>query len=238
MDMQTWMIAFQNAVLTAFGERIVCIGLQGSRGRGEATETSDIDVVVIFDRLSPADLRLYDCAVSALLHRALLCGFVAGREEIERWDDADLFSFWFDTTPVYGNLDFLRPRITAGAAARAVRIGACNLYHGCAHNMLHEKSPALLASLLKAAVFTVQAKHYRETGAYVRRHTALVEAVSGADRQIVQAALAVRAGYTPDFDEISGLLFTWSGGLIRNAKVRVKVRSGKAEKAKKSGRGF
>ena len=110
--------------------------MQGSRGRGEASETSDIDAAVIFDRLCPDDLRRYDRAVSALPHRALLCGFVAGRAELERWDDADLFQFWFDTTPVYGSLDFLRPRITEAAAQRAVRMGACNLYHACAHNML------------------------------------------------------------------------------------------------------
>ena len=121
MDMQVWMKEFQEAVRAAFGERVVCIGLQGSRGRGEASETSDIDAAVIFDRLCPDDLRRYDRAVSALPHRALLCGFVAGRTELERWDDADLFQFWFDTTPVYGSLDFLRPRITEVAAQQIGR---------------------------------------------------------------------------------------------------------------------
>lgn len=217
MDIQAWMEAFQKAVRAAFGERVVCIGLQGSRGRGEASETSDIDVVVIFDRLSPADLRAYDRAVSALPHRELLCGFVAGRAEIERWDDADLFAFWFDTAPVYGNLDFLRPRVTKAAAVRAVRMGACNLYHACAHNMLHEKSPEVLGALLKSAVFTVQAKHYCACGAYIRQHRALLEAVSGADRSIVESALAARAGDAPDFDRTSDLLFSWAGELIRQS---------------------
>ena len=58
MDMQDWMERFRNTVLKIFGRRIVCIGLQGSRGRGEATETSDIDAVVILDRLDADDLPL------------------------------------------------------------------------------------------------------------------------------------------------------------------------------------
>ena len=102
-------------------------------------------------------------------------------------------------------------------AVRAVRMGACNLYHACAHNMLHEKSPEVLGALLKSAVFTVQAKHYCACGAYIRQHRALLEAVSGADRSIVESALAARAGDAPDFDRTSDLLFCWAGELIRQS---------------------
>ncbi|WP_455013760.1 hypothetical protein [Hominenteromicrobium sp.] len=109
------------------------------------------------------------------------------------------------------------PRITKAAAVRAVRMGACNLYHACAHNMLHEKSPEVLGALLKSAVFTVQAKHYCACGAYIRQHRALLEAVSGADRSIVESALAARAGDAPDFDRTSDLLFSWAGELIRQS---------------------
>ena len=96
-------------------------------------------------------------------------------------------------------------------------MGACNLYPACAHNMLHEKSPEVLGALLKSAVFTVQAKHYCARGAYIRQHRALLEAVSGADRSIVESALAARAGDAPDFDRTSDLLFSWAGELIRQS---------------------
>lgn len=216
MDMQDWMERFRNTVLKIFGRRIVCIGLQGSRGRGEATETSDIDAVVILDRLDADDLHAYGRAVSALPYRALLCGFISGRAELENWDTADLFQFYFDTEPVYGDLEFLRARIDDTAAERAVRMGACNLYHGCAHNMLHEKSGEVLAALLKSAVFTVQAAYYRRNGVYIRRHSELAKAVSGTERELVEAALRTRTGIQPDFDVYSALLFTWAGALIRN----------------------
>ena len=96
-------------------------------------------------------------------------------------------------------------------------MAACNLYHACAHNMLHEKSPEMLGALLKSAVFTVQAKHYCACGAYIRQHRALLEAVSGADRCIVESALAAKAGDAPDFDRTSDLLFSWAGELIRQS---------------------
>ena len=50
-DIKSFMDAFLNALDKNFKERIWFVGLQGSYGRGEQTETSDIDVVVIFYEL-------------------------------------------------------------------------------------------------------------------------------------------------------------------------------------------
>ena len=51
LDEKAWMAQFCQAVKDEFGGRIVCIGLQGSRGRGEEREDSDIDMVVVLDRV-------------------------------------------------------------------------------------------------------------------------------------------------------------------------------------------
>ena len=53
MDIEKWTEHFLNILEETFGSRVWFAGLQGSRGRGEATETSDIDMVVILDRLTP-----------------------------------------------------------------------------------------------------------------------------------------------------------------------------------------
>ncbi|NCA92915.1 nucleotidyltransferase domain-containing protein, partial [bacterium] len=45
-----WLDSFTKSVKDTFGQRIVCAGIQGSCARGEATEKSDIDVVVILDK--------------------------------------------------------------------------------------------------------------------------------------------------------------------------------------------
>ena len=47
IDINFWMGAFLQKLNIVFANRVWFVGLQGSYGRGEATETSDIDVVVI-----------------------------------------------------------------------------------------------------------------------------------------------------------------------------------------------
>ena len=84
-----------------FGPRIAFVGLQGSYNRGEATETSDIDMVVILDQVTPADLRAYSAMVDTLPNREKACGFIAGKREIRGWERPDLFQFYYDTPRLF-----------------------------------------------------------------------------------------------------------------------------------------
>ena len=94
IDISLWMDAFLQALHTTFENRIWFAGLQGSHGRGEATETSDIDVVVILDRLDAADIRTYREMLNTLPRRELICGFLSGEEDLLHWSPADLFQFY------------------------------------------------------------------------------------------------------------------------------------------------
>ena len=125
--MKLWLEQFTAAVRQTFGARVEAIGIQGSHGRGEAAEQSDIDVVVILDTLSYHDLKAYDDAISKLPRRSLICGFVSGRDELARWDRSELFQFYHDTAILYGSLDFLRPLIAREDIQRAVLTGACTI---------------------------------------------------------------------------------------------------------------
>ena len=46
IDITAWMKEFLQTLNETFANRVWFVGLQGSYGRGEATETSDIDVVI------------------------------------------------------------------------------------------------------------------------------------------------------------------------------------------------
>ena len=81
-----WMSLLRDRLLESFGDRIVFIGLQGSRARGEADQDSDIDAVVILDALSVGDLGTYRGILDRMPHRELACGFVSGMDEIARWE--------------------------------------------------------------------------------------------------------------------------------------------------------
>ena len=210
VNIDLWLTEFQTRLDETFGNRIFFLGLQGSYARGEATASSDLDVVVIFDELTPADLQAYGAMLDKLPHREKICGFVSGRKELENWESSDLFQFYHDTRPIRGSLDELLPMLDADAVNRAIRIGACNLYHGCIHNLLHGKSEDMVRGLYKSASFVVQAICFRETGRYIRRQSELRELVTGDDRRIVDTFLHLKSGGAVDFAGMSDLLFRWA----------------------------
>ena len=216
IDISSWMDKFVAALEESFGNRVWFVGLQGSYGRGEATETSDIDVVVILDEFTVQDVQTYNAILDTLPNRELICGFVSGKQELLNWEPSDLFQFYHDTTPLKGSLDELLSVIDETAIARAIKIGACNIYHGCVHNMLHEKSDEILKGLYKAASFVVQAICYQETGSYIKSQKDLLGKVSGDEKSIVENFLSLKNGGKVDFEEMSNTLFAWSKKWIGN----------------------
>ena len=210
IDITTWMQIFLQTLNETFVNRVWFVGLQGSYGRGEATETSDIDIVVILDELSAMDIQTYNHMLDTLSHRELICGFLSGKKEIMNWEPSDLFQFCHDTTVVKGSLEEVMAVIDESAVNRAIKIGACNIFHGCVHNMLYEKSEDILHGLYKSASFVVQAIAFKQTGNYIIRQKELLQVVSSNDRNIVEPFLNLKNGETVDFDLMSETLFTWS----------------------------
>jgi predicted nucleotidyltransferase len=215
IDINVWMNDFLQQLNEVYGSRICFVGLQGSYGRGEATENSDIDVVVILDTLSASDIKAYHDMLDTLPNRELICGFVSGKDEILNWEPSDLFQFYHDTTPIKGSLDELLPPIDHIAIDRAIKIGACNIYHGCVHNMLHEKSEEILKGLYKSASFVVQAIIYKQTGNYIQHQSRLLQVTYIEERRITETFLKYKNGENVDFNEASIMLFEWSQKRIK-----------------------
>ena len=212
MEIGNWMDAFAAAVRQAFGARVYCIGLQGSRARGEANEDSDIDVVVILDEWRAEDWQRYEAVLDSLPERDKVCGFVSGKRELLAWEPSELFGFYYDTKPWYGKLEELKTCFGIEDARRAVRIGACGIYHACAHNRLHEKSEEMLRELYKSAFFTLRADYFCRTGEFIRQKSELLPLLDGEARAI----LAARMGDADDsFAEQSQRLLAWAGRLIQ-----------------------
>ena len=210
INVKTWMETFCDALNNTFGNRVWFVGLQGSYGRDEATESSDIDVVVILDELSAADITTYDAMLNTLPRRELICGFLSGKNDLLNWEPSDLFQFYHDTTPIKGSLDTLLNLLDGAAVDRAIKIGVCNIYHGCVHNMLHEKSADTLKALYKSASFVVQAIVYKQVGRYVSSQKELLSVVSADERLIVETFLKFKNGDPVAFSEASEALFAWS----------------------------
>ena len=210
VDIKSWLEEFLQKLNEVFKSRVWFVGLQGSYGRGEATETSDIDVVVILNELTVSDIQTYNDMLNTLPHRELICGFVSGKDEIMNWEPSDLFQFYNDITPIKGSLDELLPYIDSVAVDRAIKIGACNIYHGCVHNMLHTKNEDILKGLYKAASFVVQAIVFKQTGNYIKHQNQLLQESLLEERIVLETFLRYKNGEAVDFNSASEILFEWS----------------------------
>ena len=210
IDITAWTKNFLQTLNETFSNRVWFVGLQGSYGRGEARDASDIDIVVILDQLSASDIQVYNAMLDSLPHRELICGFLSGKNEILGWEPSDLFQFYYDTTPIKGSLDELLTVIDETAVGRTIKIGACNIYHGCVHNMLHEKSDDILRGLYKSASFVVQAIVFQQTGKYIKHQKELLSVASSDEQTIVNTFLDLKNGGAVDFSVASEALFAFA----------------------------
>ena len=210
IDITSWIKNFSQKLNETFGKRVWFIGLQGSYARGEATETSDIDLVVILEDLNISDIEAYDSILRTMPQRELACGFLAGKNELLSWEPSDLFQFYHDTIPIQGDLTQVLALLDSTAIDRAIKIGVCNIYHGCVHNMLYEKSEDILRGLYKSASFVIQAIVFKQTGIYLRYQKDLFDSASPDEQIIIENFLNMKAGKPVDFEATSKNLFEWS----------------------------
>ena len=214
IEIEPWLERFTQVLRKTFGERVWFAGLQGSYARGEATESSDIDPVVILDVLTAEDIASYDAMLDSLEHRELVCGFLSGKAELLHWEPSELFQFCRDTIPLIGSLNDVLALVTPDDIDRAILSGACGIYHACIHNMLCEKDEGILRSLYNTAAFSIRATAYRRTGIYCSRLDELLQHADAADKEVVRAYLAMKAGTPVDFSDASKRLFAWAKGII------------------------
>ena len=126
------------------------------------------------------------------------------------WEPSDLFQFCNDTTPIKGRLDEVMEVVDETAVNRAIKMGACNIYHACVHNMLHEKSEEILRGLYKAASFVVQTIVFRQTDKYIKHKEELLVAAVPSERTVVEDFINLKNGGTVDFAQMSEALFEWA----------------------------
>lgn len=206
-----------SAVQNQFHDRIWFLGLQGSYGRDEATDKSDIDVVLILDAVSIEDLDSYSRLLDTLPNRDKVCGFVSGKNELLSWETSDLFQFYYDTTPILGSLDELLNNIHEEDIRRAIRIGACDVYHMCVHNLVHEKSEDILKSLYKSASFALQAIGFFKTGRYEKKKAQLLPLLNDKDEIVLKTGIELKNKENlsdQEFTDYSELLLDWASKWI------------------------
>lgn len=212
-DIRAFRQTFLDGLLAAFPGRVCFAGLQGSYRRGEADEESDIDLVVVLDRVSTADLDRYRALVRALPNGDRACGFLCGREPLARWPRSDLLTLALDTEGWYGSLEALLPDFSDGDVDGAVRLAASGLYHMAVHGYLYGPDPAAaLGELRKSVYFLLRVRVYRDTGRWRLTGPELLSDLTEEERAL--SVLCGGRGPAENAGALYPLLLDWCSRLL------------------------
>lgn len=209
MDIDVWMNDLIDQLKTEFKERLVLVGLQGSRARGEQREDSDIDIVVVIEDLNADDLVSYRSIVQRMPHAEFTCGFIGSPDALAAWPRHDVFNLVNDTDIRYGSFDFMDTEFTAEEAKLAADACASEIYHALCHTAVFEPNmlPDLLQGCLKSVFFGIRAKHFAQTGKFVNSRVQLLNLVNDSERWLLQA---YDKDVQMDNKELASKLLRWS----------------------------
>lgn len=217
MDIQVYLSRLIGRLTHTFGDRLLYVGLQGSYLRGEATETSDIDVMVIFDEIDASTLDTYRELLISVGDYDRSCGFVCSREDMAAWNTPEVCHLLHTTRDLYGRLADFVPAYTREDVIQYVKVSVGNLYHELCHRYIHasrETNQSHLPMTCKAVFFILQNVHYLKTGSFVATKKELLEALEGDDREILALSLRLSEGESLDFDNAFAVLLRWCQGTL------------------------
>ena len=192
-----------------FGERLLYVGLQGSYLRGEANETSDIDIMVIIDDFSVKDMDAYRGILEKIGDSEKACGFICGRDEIERWTPLEICQLKYTTKDLYGVLTDYLPAASREDEINYVKFSLGNLYHELCHRYIHadrEKNILKFRRTCKGLFFLIQNMHYLESGRFITTKRELKASVAEDDRLMLSMA---ELPDDFDFDRAFSSVFAW-----------------------------
>ena len=208
-DLNQYLQALIANCQSAFGERLLYMGLQGSYLRGEAHENSDIDVMVILDRFSVQDMDTYRGILKTIGFYEKSCGFICGKDEMMRWNPLEVCQLRYTTRDLLGILKDYLPPATREDEINYVKLSLGNLYHELCHRYIHadrDKNIAKFRGTCKSVFYLIQNLHFLESGRFILSKKELKEAVVQED-QIALVLAELPDNY--DFAQAFSSLFAW-----------------------------
>ena len=195
-----------------FGSRLQYLGLQGSYLRNEATENSDIDIMVILDGLDPSDLAAYRSVIASVDHFDKSCGFICSKEDLAKWNPLEICHLIHSTKDYYGTLQDFVPAYNEQDIRNFIKLSVGNLYHEICHRYIHadlDANKSHLPGVYKGVFFILQNLHYLTSGQFIGTKAELVQALSGKNRAVLERVMTLNSGTECDFEDSFHLLFTW-----------------------------
>ena len=189
-DVDIWLDTTIEKLQEKFSQNLLFVGLQGSYNRGEATDFSDIDLIVILENLTFEDLKRYRLIIDSLPHKEKACGFISGKNELQKWSKADMFQFYYDTKSLYGKLEDIIQPPSLDEIKQSIKISSENLYHATVHSFVHSNNYVEdLQNLYKMTFFILQAKYFVQTNNYIQTKKQLVEQFNETEKEILNICI-------------------------------------------------
>lgn len=212
VQIHSYLGALTAALQSAFGARLAYVGLQGSYLRGEQTENSDIDIMVLINGLTPADMAVYRNIVKQLDDAEHSCGFLCGTEEFAAWNPQEILHLLYSTRDHYGTLSDFVPPYSPVDHRNYVLLSLGNLYHALVHRYVHrgaQRSAEKLSSHAKELFFLLQDIALLRTGNFPENRAALVSSLNEEDRTVYRIVIEDARGAEYDFDAAFAAVFAW-----------------------------
>ena len=209
IDIEDYLQKLIGACKNSFRERLLYVGLQGSYMREEASEKSDVDVMIILEDFSVADMDAYREILKKIGAYEKSCGFISGRNEMLLWNPLEVCQLRHTTKDLFGELKDYLPSATRRDEINYVKLSLGNLYHELCHRYIHadrEKNMAAFRRTCKSAFFLIPNLHFLDSGSFAVTKRELKDQVSEEDRAILEMA-EYPDGF--DFDAAFRRIFRW-----------------------------
>ena len=212
IDIETYLSQLIELLKQDFHARLQYVGLQGSYLRKEATDSSDIDIMVVIDDLCVHDLDRYRSIINSMAYSDKSCGFICATADLANWNPLEICHLVNSTKDCFGVLRELVPAYTESDIRNFVKLSLNNLYHEICHRYIHggiEKSSAHLPATYKGVFFILQNLYFLQYGKYIATKSELMQLLNGKDLAVLKRSIDLNNGMCHPSSDSFELLFTW-----------------------------
>ncbi len=187
----SWLGDFVSRLRDAFGDRLVFVGHHGSWARGEAVSGSDIDTIVVLDRIEPPDLVTYRLVIDSMPGGGRnASGVLNSIPEMRSLPPAGLLECFHGCRVLHGGLDGIAECPGAADLIEDVRRKASDNLSAARHYLLYPHELAQKVHVLhypfKYCVYALQAWKLAQTGRFLaRKEDLLAELADDDDRSVI-----------------------------------------------------
>ena len=190
---EQWLSEFVSRTVDAFGSRVVCVLHHGSWARGEGGPESDIDTIVVLDRIEAEDLQTYRAVIDAMPNAARWAsGLLNSVAELRAAPRSGLMECFYGRKVLHGSLDGIVECPTARELLADVRWKASANLLIARHYLLfpHELRDRAhrLYYPFKECFYALQAWMLAQRGEFYARKDDLLAVLTEADDRAVVAA--------------------------------------------------